>query len=377
MTLEERYALSCYETLVQLQEGKEIYLVRNTDTQELYVKKILDIYNQSVYQRMKELDIPNIPKIFLLVEENGKLIVTEEFIHGDSLEKLLSNYGPMTEEQVIKIMRDLCDILECLHTCTPPVIHRDIKPSNIMISKDGVVKLIDFNAAKEYSSDKKEDTTLIGTQDFAAPEQYGFGQSTPQTDIYAMGITMNYLLTGKYPKDELWNGSLKKVIEKCIAINPKDRFADVNKLKKSLNIDSNQQKQLQNQQQKQKSIFTRNLYARKDFLPVGFRTGGLWKMILAVYGYLFILGVVLATPFQNTDGTSQTGFMLWSSKITELLMMLGVVFIMGNYGGICYQLPFMKKGKVLHYFLRVIYCVIYILLLLFLMAFIQVLVSPS
>lgn len=364
MTLEERYALSCYETLMQLQDGKEIYLVRNVDTQELYVKKILDIYNQFIYERLMELNIPNIPKVILLVEDNGKLIVIEEYIHGDSLEKLLSKNGLMTEEQVIKIMQDLCGILECFHTCIPPIIHRDIKPSNIIISKDGVVKLIDFNAAKEYRNDKYEDTRLIGTQEFAAPEQYGFGQSTPQTDIYAMGITMNYLLTGKYPKEELWNGSLKKVIEKCIAINPKERYSDIIKLKKNLNIDVKENK---------KSIFTRNLYPRKNLLPVGFRTGVLWKMILAVYGYLLIVGVFLNSTFQNPDGTDETGFMLWSSKITVLLMMFGVVFIMGNYGGISYQFPFMKKSKVLNCFMKIIYSLAYLLLLLVLMALLQAL----
>lgn len=362
MTLEERYVLSCYETLIQLQDEKEIYLVRNVDTQEIYVKKILDIYNQFVYKRLKELEIPNIPKVILLVEDDEKLIVIEEYIHGDSLEKILSKSGLMTEEQVIKIMRDLCDILERLHTCIPPIIHRDIKPSNIIISKDGIVKLIDFNAAKEYSNDKNEDTRLIGTQEFAAPEQYGFGQSTPQTDIYAMGITMNYLLTGKYPKDELWDGVLKKVIEKCIAMNPKERYTDITKLKKNLNIDI---------KEKKKSIFIRNLYPTKELLPVGFRTGVLWKMILAIYGYLFIVGVFLASTFQNPDGTDETGFMLWSSKITALLMMLGVVLIMGNYGGISYQFPFMKKSKVLNCLMKIIYSLVYLFLLLFLMAFFQ------
>ena len=88
-----------------------------------------------------------------------------------------------------------------------------------MISNDGIVKLIDFNAAKEFDQSQIEDTRLMGTRKFAAPEQYGFGQSDPRTDLYALGVTMYYLLTKDYPDSGLYHGPLEPVIRKCIALD--------------------------------------------------------------------------------------------------------------------------------------------------------------
>lgn len=111
----------------------------------------------------------------------------------------MEEHGVLSEENAAFVIRSLCDILHKLHGNLPPIIHRDIKPSNIIFSSDGVVKLIDFNAARELRAEQNEDTRLMGTRRFAAPEQYGFGQSDPRTDIYALGITFYYMLTGDYP----------------------------------------------------------------------------------------------------------------------------------------------------------------------------------
>ena len=93
-----------------------------------------------------------------------------------------------------------------------------------MISNDGIVKLIDFNAAKEFDQSQIEDTRLMGTRKFAAPEQYGFGQSDPRTDLYALGVTMYYLLTKDYPDSGLYHGPLEPVIRKCIAFVRSERY---------------------------------------------------------------------------------------------------------------------------------------------------------
>ena len=95
-----------------------------------------------------------------------------------------------------------------------------------MISNDGIVKLIDFNAAKEFDQSQIEDTRLMGTRKFAAPEQYGFGQSDPRTDLYALGVTMYYLLTKDYPDSGLYHVPLEPVIRKCIALGRSERYPD-------------------------------------------------------------------------------------------------------------------------------------------------------
>lgn len=360
MTLEEKYELSCYQELTKLHTSKEIYLVQHVDTGEICVKKVIDTYNKPVYQALMELKIPNVPRIQALFEAEDHLIVIEEYIHGESLEKRMKSCGIMQEEEVGRIMMAVCDILQKLHEHQPPIVHRDIKPSNIMLSQDGVVKLVDFNAAKEYADGKNEDTRLIGTQDFAAPEQYGFGQSSPQTDIYALGVTMNYLLTGDYPKNQLWNGRLKTVIRKCIQINPKERYTGVLQLKTAIETVM---------RTKSRNILVRSLYPYQKYAPVGFRSGALWKMLLAVIGYLFLLAAVVTSNVEY-QGQPATGIVLWMNWFAYAAALLGVVFFIGNYGGVRYAFPFMKGNKVLHWFLAIIYCLLYVFVVVFIMALI-------
>lgn len=372
MTLEEKYQLSCYQEITRLQDEKEIYLVKHIETGELYIKKVVEIYSRSVYQSLMEYNINNIPRIFLLLEDNDKLIVIEEYIHGDSLDKILKEKGLMREEQVVEMIAAVCDILADIHGKPVPIVHRDVKPSNIMISKDGIIKLVDFNAAKEYETGKNEDTRLIGTQDFAAPEQYGFGQSSPKTDIYALGVTINYLLTGDYPKNQLWDGKLKSVIEKCTKMNPEERYENISQLKQALfhysNYGRDKRNDLPKEKEKKKSIFIRNLYSYKSWLPVGFRSGVLWKMILSIYGYVMIADLSLTLTVTKTSGVEATGIYLWLNRIFLLLMMLGVVMFCGNYCGIRNYLPLMNKNKVLHYLMMVVYCMIFLLLMIILLA---------
>ena len=128
MTLEEKYELSCYQELTKLHANKEIYLVQHVDTGEICVKKVIDTYNKPVYQALMELKIPNVPRIQALFEAEDHLIVIEEYIHGESLEKRMKDCGVMQEEEVGHIMMAVCDILQKLHEHQPPIVHRDIKP---------------------------------------------------------------------------------------------------------------------------------------------------------------------------------------------------------------------------------------------------------
>lgn len=361
MTLEEKYELSCYQELTKLHETKEIYLVQNIDTKEIYAKKVVDVYNKAVYQALMELELPNVPKIIALFEAENQLVVIEEYIHGESLEKRLKQQGPMQEEEVARIMMSVCDILQRLHEHRPAIVHRDIKPSNLMLSQDNMIKLVDFDAAKEYADGKSEDTRLIGTQDFAAPEQYGFGQSTPQTDIYALGVTMNYLLTGEYPKNQLWSGRLKPVIQKCTRMNSHERYASVKQLKSAMEAVMHT---------KSKNILVRSLYPYQKYAPVGFRSGAFWKMFLASLGYLIILATIVTTKVES-GGQPVTGILLWLNWLGYAVAMLGVVFLIGNYGGIRYALPLMKGNKVLHWILTFIYCILYIFAVFFVLALVM------
>lgn len=366
MTLEERYALSCYETLSRLQDDKDIWLVRNNEDGNLYVKKIIALYNKEVYLRLQNMHLNNIPRIIMCVEDGALLIVIEEYIHGNSLQKQLDMQGAFSQEDVIKLMLHLCDILEPLHNCEPPIIHRDIKPSNIMISNDGVVKLIDFNAAKEFHAEQNEDTRLMGTRHFAAPEQYGFGQSDQRTDIYAMGITMFYLLTGTFPEENNMPGELGEIIRKCICLEKQDRYQSVERLKEDmLHIQRHLRKK--NDSSEKQNIQKHSMYARTQhdihrYLPLGFRSGMLWKMLLAVCGYVFIFWFCLTLDIKDSTGQLLTAYPLWANRIAVLVMVLFSVCLMGNYMGVRKQLPFMQKNRIVDIILTGIYLLIFYLL---------------
>ncbi len=218
-------------------DGREdISLVMDVDTGCLYVQKELHEYNRKVYELLKSSCFNGIPRIYEIIENVGTLYIIEEYIYGNNFTQLYDKGVRFTEEQLVDYTIRLLQILSDIHSLNPPVIHRDIKPSNLMVTEKNELYLIDFNAAKQIHDDSlgNQDTVFMGTQLFAAPEQYGFSQSGPYTDIYAIGVTLNYLLTGKVPRDQLCEGKLSEIIRKCIMLEPSDRYQNVNELREAL-----------------------------------------------------------------------------------------------------------------------------------------------
>ncbi len=253
-------AISYYHKIADLNQEHGIYLVQHIETGEICVRKDMTVYNRCVYEQLQTAPIPGIPCIYHLHEdkEKGILTVIEEYVPGMTLEQYLQERGAMTEQEAADCGLQLCAVLARLHESMPPVIHRDIKPSNIIRREDGSYVLIDLNAARQYvdgsgntgkelfgnsalqgsDSGKERDTRLLGTVGFAAPEQYGFGQSSPRSDIYAMGKLLERLLrgSGEATKNERTSSSRKmsQIIERCTQIDPQDRYASVRELQKDL-----------------------------------------------------------------------------------------------------------------------------------------------
>ena len=143
---------------------------------------------------------PNLPRIHDHFAENGRSYVVMDFIAGETLEVYLSKVvRQLPIEDVLGIGVQLCTVLEYLHRQQPPIIFRDIKPANIMRSADNSIYLIDFGIARHFQPGKAKDTIPLGSKGYAAPEQYGKAQSTPQADIYGLGVTLHELLTGDDP----------------------------------------------------------------------------------------------------------------------------------------------------------------------------------
>ena len=183
-------------------------------------------FRQLKFEFLKKNSHKNIPNIKVFWEEDEKLVVIEELIQGDTLDKYLDENPEMPFEERKRILLEICDGLEFLHGAVPPIIHRDIKASNIMISDQGSVIIVDYDAAKQFMTSKTKDTVLIGTVGSAAPEQYGFAQSDERTDIYAVGKLIGRMLPdGRH---------VREVVEKATKMDPSMRYSSVRELRKEL-----------------------------------------------------------------------------------------------------------------------------------------------
>ena len=230
--------LSYYREIATLDEAHNIVMVQHTETALVYVKKTLSLYNKDVYSQLMTHPVIGVPKIFDIIEIDNRLVVIEEYISGITLDKLLAEHGPLLEKQVRNYGVKLCDILNELHSFSSPIIHRDIKPSNVIITDDGRLVLVDLNGAKLAADGQIKDTVLIGTSGYAAPEQYGFGASNIQTDLFALGKLMTCLLTGSPDNTAQCPKDFRKIIDKCTQIDASKRYSSAQQLKNALTYDS-------------------------------------------------------------------------------------------------------------------------------------------
>jgi serine/threonine protein kinase len=161
-----------------------------------------DSYNREV-SMLSRLSHRNLPRIYDHFTDPTHWYVVMQYIEGETLEDSLKRAkgGHLPLKQVRAIGVQLSNVLSYLHAQTPSIIFRDVKPANIMRTRKGRLYLIDFGIARRFNPGKKRDTGPLGSPGYAAPEQYGRAQSTEQTDIYGLGVTLQHLLTGKEPLD--------------------------------------------------------------------------------------------------------------------------------------------------------------------------------
>ncbi len=173
---------------------KEIKKQTNDEKNEIVINSLLAEANL-----MKRLDHPSLPRIVDIIDNGLTIYIVMDYIEGESLDKVLKEYGAQPEQLVINWAKQLCDALSYLHMQKPPIIYRDMKPANVMLKPEGNIKIIDFGIAREYKEQNLADTTVLGTKGYAPPEQYS-GQTDARADIFALGMTMHHLLSGKDPR---------------------------------------------------------------------------------------------------------------------------------------------------------------------------------
>lgn len=146
------------------------------------------------------LSHPNLPHIYNAFSEQGRFYLVMDFIEGKTLQQLLKETNhPLPVLQTLHYAQQLCDVLTYLHQQQPPIIFRDVKPTNIMVTAQGHIFLIDFGIARFFKEGQEQDTTFLGSPGYAPPEQHGLSQTSPRSDLYGLGATLHYCLTGRDP----------------------------------------------------------------------------------------------------------------------------------------------------------------------------------
>lgn len=214
-------------------EKSEVYLVHYENDTTLFILKKYHFKGiKQTYTSIKNIDSPYLPKIIEVWDEADYVCVLEEYIPGKTLREVIEE-GNIPKVKVKKYMLMICDALRSLHGNDPKLVHRDVKPENIIITKEDVARLIDFDITRVYKPDNEHDTVLMGTRGYTSPEQFGYRQTDERSDIYSAGIVLKELVDACEDKRS-YSGLAKKIINKATMFDPDKRYAGISAMKKDV-----------------------------------------------------------------------------------------------------------------------------------------------
>lgn len=232
------------ETLIYNGKNSQIYRIKNKATLQEYTLKAIEKAPDIEYD-FKQLVLIKHPRIIGVqdfFEGKHYHYVLKPYINGKTLFEEVKTNGPLKESEVINIALQLVQPLKYLHSRKEPIVFRDLKPSNIILDEKRQVFLIDLESVRRKRTHAESDTFVVGTKGYASPEQYGYSQSTPKSDIYALGATLYFLLMGDAPDAqkiykfdnyfEKWTYStmMLELVKKCLKFDPEDRFNSVDEI---------------------------------------------------------------------------------------------------------------------------------------------------
>lgn len=265
-----------YEIIKQINETTYLALKKNT----VFVLKKIGVEDTQIYHKLMGINHENVIRVYELTVIDDEFYAVCEYVQGKTLSEIISTNGPFEESFAKQIIFDLCDGLEVIHSTG--LIHRDISPNNVMITDSGRAKIIDFGISRIRKNSGNADTQILGTQGFAAPEQYGFSQTGRKADIYSLGVLINYMMTGCLPKEKAVTGNFSEIVVKCTQMDENQRFDSAQELKFAID-----------------KKFRFYKFIRK--IP-GFRNDIIWHKIISVLYYIIVL-LFLAVAFVPTkDG---------------------------------------------------------------------------
>lgn len=281
------------------QINKNTVVVYNDYLQRQMILKILPRQNLPVLKDIMKIKHPNLMEIYDVMDDGINCNCLCEFVFGNNLDKIVYTKMGVDPKIAEKWMVQLCNGVETLHQKN--IIHRDITPNNVMIDYEGNIKLIDFNISREKKQNANRDTTILGTAGYASPEQFGFTQTGFGADIYAMGVLLNFMLTGKMPNEKLCSGKYASIVKKATQIKEEDRYSNVYQMELALQGNGNEKLS----------------FADKFLLNLpGFRSNKTSHKVIAIIGYVLyfiLLYCAIDVTFINGDVESLiNGFVAWS-----------------------------------------------------------------
>lgn len=248
-----------YEIIKTIGRGgmSTVYLAKDRISEKLYAIKDVErsgqdrnsVVDQSLAveaNMLKRLSNPHLPRIYEVIEDVNSFMLVMDYVEGESLDKVIARTGPQKTENIYDWSKQICEVFDYLHGQPQPVVYRDMKPANVILQPNGNIMLIDFGTARTQKIGlfMQSDTICIGTEGFAAPEQFGgISQSDARTDIFCLGATIYNLLTGHSPCDtpkgilplnyfdeSLVGTPLDHIIKKCTRNDPNERYQSAREL---------------------------------------------------------------------------------------------------------------------------------------------------
>ncbi len=230
---------SLYDTLQVIRSFNETTrLCISLPTNKLYVAKKMPGEAYPLMDAIKRISSPCLTPIREIVFLRGCIDVVSDYEAGETLSSLLDRVGTLPEETVRMIALDVCTGLEALHGAG--IVHRDVTPNNVIITPLGRAKIIDYGITRSYTEQKSSDTVIMGTPGYAAPEQFGFKQSDARTDIYAVGVMINVMLTGELPGETRAEGRMGRIVEICTEMDAFNRYDSITTLRNALTHPGNE-----------------------------------------------------------------------------------------------------------------------------------------
>lgn len=301
----------------------KVYLGINIDLgQRVAVKKIYyelsqnpTLVNRAMQEAQVQIDHPNVLRMLDFVEQGGHCYVVSEYLEGNGLDEVIRMSGGMYESRALEIVLGVLTGLSVLHRWNPPIIHRDIKPSNIFLCTNGTVKIMDFGIVKISDGKRKSLTGLgmvVGTPYYSAPEQVRSEQQKigPWTDVYAVGITLFELLSGRLPFDAdseyatlkmqveqplpshaRINPDLFRLLSKATSKVPGERYPTADSFKEAIG------EYVEGKKSRPRQPRAKTVYVTKS---------GVWKPLGLVFGFLLVVAtIVLAFSWADSQKAKQ------------------------------------------------------------------------